>query len=177
MIDKEKVIKAWEIFRDSNPYQICDGREFRAIKEPEYCMGQMIEDTIALLKDSGQDEGWLCEKRTSGRQTTDLLCACGDKVYFTTLLFKDGFTANELYCSNCGLSMRSPHHDKDGVWLRKHWEEVVLKAQEPVEPKMMDFVDNGVTWEMYEVPTCGVCGALLGDALFCPMCGKAVKWE
>jgi hypothetical protein len=51
MPDMEKVINAWEIFRNSNPYQICDGKEFRAIKEPEYCMGQMIEDTIALLKE------------------------------------------------------------------------------------------------------------------------------
>jgi hypothetical protein len=54
---------------------------------------------------------------------------------------------------------------------------VLLKAQGPVEPKMMEFVDKGLTWEKYEVPTCGVCGALLGDALFCPMCGRAVKWE
>ena len=51
MPDIETVIKAWEIFRDSNPYEICSGREFRAIREPEYCMGQMIEDTIALLKE------------------------------------------------------------------------------------------------------------------------------
>ena len=51
MLDGEKVIEAWKIFRDSNPYQICDGKEFRAIKEPEYYMGQMIEDTIALLKE------------------------------------------------------------------------------------------------------------------------------
>ena len=51
MINKENVIKAWEIFRDSNPYEICNGKEFRAIREPEYCMGQMIEDTIALLKE------------------------------------------------------------------------------------------------------------------------------
>lgn len=50
MPDREKVIRAWEIFRNSNPYQICDGKEFRAIKEPEYCMGQMIEDTIEALK-------------------------------------------------------------------------------------------------------------------------------
>lgn len=50
MPDREKVIKAWEIFRDSNPYEICSGREFRAIKEPEYCMSQMIADTINLLK-------------------------------------------------------------------------------------------------------------------------------
>lgn len=47
----EKVIEAWEIFRDSNPYEICSGLEFRAIREPEYCMGQMIEDTISLLKE------------------------------------------------------------------------------------------------------------------------------
>lgn len=56
MPNREKVIKAWEIFRDSNPYEICDGREFRAIKEPEYCMGQMIEDTIALLKEQYAEE-------------------------------------------------------------------------------------------------------------------------
>ena len=92
---------------------------------------EIEEDTLALLKDSGQDEGWLCEKRTSGWQKNDLLCACGNKVYFTTLLFRGGFTANELYCPNCGLSMRSPGQDKDGVWLKKHWEEVVLKAQQP----------------------------------------------
>ena len=51
MIDKERLIKAWEIFKKSNPYEICEGREFRAIKEPEYCMGQMISDTITLLKE------------------------------------------------------------------------------------------------------------------------------
>ena len=51
MPDIDRLIEAWEIFRDSNPYEICDGREFRAIKEPEYCMGQMIEDTITMLKE------------------------------------------------------------------------------------------------------------------------------
>ena len=53
MTDREKVIKAWEIFRESNPFEICSGREFRAIRErePEYCMSQMIEDTIELLKE------------------------------------------------------------------------------------------------------------------------------
>lgn len=51
MADIEKVIKAWEIFRDSNPYQICEGIEFRAISEPEYCMSQMIADTLELLKE------------------------------------------------------------------------------------------------------------------------------
>ena len=50
-MDREKLLKAWELFRESNPYEICNGREFRAFVEPEYCMGQMIEDTIALLKE------------------------------------------------------------------------------------------------------------------------------
>ena len=51
MIDRDRLINAWKMFRDSNPYEICDGREFRAIKDPEYCMGQMIEDTLVLLKE------------------------------------------------------------------------------------------------------------------------------
>lgn len=51
MTNRERLIRAWEIFRDSNPYEICNGREFRAIREPEYCMGQMIEDTLELLKE------------------------------------------------------------------------------------------------------------------------------
>ena len=53
----------------------------------------------------------------------------------------------------------------------------LLKAQEPVKPKYVEFEDTGLTWEKYEVATCGKCGALLGDALYCPMCGQAVKWE
>lgn len=88
MINKEKVIKAWEIFRDSNPYQICDGREFRAIREPEYCMGQMIEDTIALLKTQepvepiqdmvGDALFWVCGKCGHDIRRSDWYCAnCG----------------------------------------------------------------------------------------------------
>lgn len=141
---------------------------------------EIEEDSLALLKDSGQDEGWLCEKRTTGRQITDLLCACGNKVYFTTLLFKDGFTSNEIHCPNCGLSMRSPGQDKDGVWLKKHWEEVVLKAPEPVEPTEPD-EDN--------TQYCGACGSAVGYEVlepsgigyikynYCPECGREVKWD
>lgn len=51
MVDIERLAKAWEIFRDSNPYGICNGKEFRAINEPEYCMGQMVDDTLELLKE------------------------------------------------------------------------------------------------------------------------------
>ena len=51
MPDIDRLIEAWKIFRDSNPYELCNGREFRAIREPEYCMGQMIEDTLTLLRE------------------------------------------------------------------------------------------------------------------------------
>lgn len=55
MIDNDRLIKAWEIFQNSNPYEICNGKEFRAMREPEYCMGQMVEDTITLLKEQDND--------------------------------------------------------------------------------------------------------------------------
>ena len=129
MIDREKVIKGLE---HHSRCRCSFGRDdICPYWSEENDSVKLCRDALALLKDSGQDEGWLCEKRTNDMQTTDLLCACGNKVYFTTLLFKDGFTANELHCPNCGLSMRSPGNDKDGVWLKKNWEEVVLKAQVP----------------------------------------------
>lgn len=129
MVDRDKVIngleKIAEFFKARGDMAVGDGKMLLL------SWMRAAEDALAMLKDSGQDEGWLCEKRTGGGQITDLLCACGNKVYFTKLLFKDGFTVNELYCPNCGLSMRSPQYDKEGVWLRKNWEEVVLRAQEP----------------------------------------------
>ncbi len=94
MIDREKVIKAWEIFRDSNPYEICSGREFRAIREPEYCMGQMIEDTIALLKEQPEivrckdckhceypdaEKEW-CKKGHIHRNAETWYCADGERL-------------------------------------------------------------------------------------------------
>ena len=77
MIDRNKLIKAWEIFRDSNPYEICSGREFRAIKEPEYCMGQMIEDTLAILREQADMVLSVPEKCADCKscQTMDLLTA------------------------------------------------------------------------------------------------------
>ena len=54
----------------------------------------------------------------------------------------------------------------------------LLKAQEPVEPKreMIEFFD-GLTGQKFEVPTCGICGTLVGDALYCPQCGRKVLWN
>lgn len=82
MHDIDRLIEAWEIFRDSNPYELCKGMEFRAISEPEYCMGQMIEDTLALLK-----EQKAVEPKT------------GHWIYLQ-------FCANEgVYCSECHTKM------------------------------------------------------------------------
>ena len=132
MNKREKVISGLEccILREPDDNVRCGECPYN---EPNtYCLNRLKMDALSALKDGRQqDEGWLCIKRTSGLQKNDLLCACGNKLYFTTLLFEDGFTANELHCPNCGLSMRSPGTDKDGVWLKKHWEEVVLRAQQP----------------------------------------------
>ena len=54
MIDREKVIKGLEQF-------IADFKPFCGNKSD----WQRVDDALALLKDSGQDEGWLCEKRTT----------------------------------------------------------------------------------------------------------------
>jgi len=99
MPDREKVIKAWTIFRDSNPYQICDGKEFRAIEEPEYCMGQMIEDTIALLKEQEIEEPnswehiWNAPDYTFKGRCRN----CGFIHYFI-----QGHDAQYRFCPQCG---------------------------------------------------------------------------
>lgn len=165
MNDREKVINGLECCLEG----LCDQCGYENSDGPGGCRDEMLLDALNALKDSGQNEGWLCEKRTTGSQITDLLCACGNKVYFTTLLFKDGFTSNEIHCPNCGLSMRSPGQDKDGVWLKKHWEEVVLKAPEPVEP----ILDSNAI-EFYR---CGQCNEPIDRCdNYCWSCGRAVKW-
>ena len=94
-MDREKLIRAWEIFRDSNPYQICDGKEFRAIKEPEYCMGQMIEDTITLLKEQEMKTGYWIDSAGN-----DKCSICGEEY---SDLYPD--YGNTHFCPNCGAKM------------------------------------------------------------------------
>lgn len=156
MSEREKVIKGLEccIVREPDDNVRCGECPYN---EPNtYCLNRLKMDVLSALKDGRQqDEGWICIKRTSALQKNDLLCACGNKLYFTTLLFEDGFTANELHCPNCGLSMRSPGTDKDGVWLKKHWEEVVLRAQQPrvmTKDEVMALKEGEVAWleERYE---------------------------
>ena len=92
MVDIDKVIKAWEIFRDSNPYQICEGIEFRAISEPEYCMSQMIADTLELLKEKQP------RKVQNIRKVTDI-CLCGECPSCGKRVFT---SANQNFCGHCG---------------------------------------------------------------------------
>ena len=92
MIDKERLIKAWGIFQKSNPYEICEGREFRAIKEPEYCMGQMISDTIALLK---EQEKVSVKQREIMHMLFWCCGSCGVAI-----------TYGDKFCRNCGKAVK-----------------------------------------------------------------------
>lgn len=84
-----------------------------------------------------QGNGWQIEKRNCDNvQKTDLVCACGAPVLYDQILFPDGHTANRLFCSACGLSMRSPENDADGEWLKGRWAETVAA-------KTMGKVDTG----------------------------------
>lgn len=82
-----------------------------------------------------QGNGWQIEKRNCDNvQKTDLVCACGAPVLYDQILFPDGHTANRLFCSACGLSMRSSENDADGEWLKGRWAETVAaKATEKVD--------------------------------------------
>lgn len=101
MADRDKIIKAWEIFRENNPYEICSGREFRAIRErePEYYMSQMIEDTIALLKEQeavepDTDSEGTCSCGNCGETVGYYPVGCNNPHKFA------------MFCPNCGRSVK-----------------------------------------------------------------------
>ena len=92
----------------------------------------------------------------------------------------DGYT-----CRNC-----CPYHDKNEpedpptcTCRLAHDALTLLKAQEPVEPKVIIyhiFLD-GTCDISPRMVTCGACGECLptGDATtkYCPTCGRPVKWK
>jgi hypothetical protein len=58
----------------------------------------------------------------------------------------------------------------------------LLKAQEPVEPKIVDTFNLKLYHnDMFKNHYCGNCGEFLHTVnrkdLFCSQCGRAVKWE
>ena len=111
MIDRDRLIEAWEIFRDSNPYGICGDREFRAMREPDYCMGQMIEDTIALLRKDKERTLTLIDETIKEEQEAvkPILCHARRSIepYQMTFWYECGSCGAEIkmdddYCNKCG---------------------------------------------------------------------------
>lgn len=115
MTDREKIIKAWEIFRSSNPYEICDGREFQAIKEPEYCMGQMVEDTIALLKEQEPKHGHWIDEGYVPSHTKYTCSECG-----WSMLTNFEYIRKHRFCLSCGADMRDENGKTIVVEAMKH---------------------------------------------------------
>ena len=101
MVDIDRLIEAWKIFRDSNPYEICNGREFRAIREPEYCMGQMIEDTITLLRDQEAKPVYYETNSMTGLPISHCP-SCGEVIR----QYAYGDIRKTYYCPYCGQEVK-----------------------------------------------------------------------
>ena len=77
-------------------------------------------ETIDVVKEA-ENDGWTCEKKACGSKKLDIKCVCGKNVYLDAMVFPDDTFANRIYCTNCGLSMRSPQTDKYAEWLINSW--------------------------------------------------------
>ena len=161
MADREKVIKAWEIFRESNPYEICSEREFRAIREPEYCMGQMIADTIELLKEQEQTIQNLQDIIAILEGRRSLMT---DRVYIVSRTLENKIAIAENNDQNTLI-----------VTLDVLKEILaLLKEREAVKPKSKSRKGE----YPHIVHRCGNCNEILYEYYkYCPSCGRAVKWE
>lgn len=116
MVDIRRLKEAWEIFRDSNPYGICNGKEFRAINEPEYCMGQMVDDTLELLKEHEQRINALQMAIERTQKPTKLLDVFG-KNYAKIVRCKDCKhgcgRGHGLYCQFIACEKTGAFHKED----------------------------------------------------------------
>ncbi len=70
-------------------------------------------------------DNWCCYRRYGEVERLDLKCICGATVYLDRLEFSDGCFVNRIFCTNCGLQMRSPGNDINAVWLKDNWKEVL----------------------------------------------------
>ena len=79
---------------------------------------------------------------------------------------------SKLECSDCPYGDVCNPNDIVGITLPLIWDiRELLKEQEAVEPRRIDGKRNHFI-------KCGSCNCdLLTGYLFCPRCGKAVKWE
>ena len=75
---------------------------------------------VDAVKEAEKD-GWICEKKACGSKKLDIKCMCGKNVYLDAMVFPDNTFTNRIYCTNCGLSMRSPQTDKYAEWLINYW--------------------------------------------------------
>lgn len=62
-----------------------------------------------------------------GTKLENFYCICGSQTVCQSIVEVDGLTVNQLYCTDCGIIMRSPSTDECGKWLRKHWEAIVMR--------------------------------------------------
>lgn len=64
--------------------------------------------------------------RNTRKKMDDLKCICGsDNVYYD-IVTVDGMQVNQVYCTECGIIMRSPASDNNGKWLTKNWERTLM---------------------------------------------------
>lgn len=134
MLSKEKIIKGLEtivtdekMWRKSDYYADIAKNALELIKNQQKDMDAFLVKYNDLLEEKLIEEReWRIEKRKGDRFIqTDLICACGSQVYYDEILFRDGGTANRLFCVNCGLSMRSPGNDVCGEWLKHEWKTII----------------------------------------------------
>ena len=76
----------------------------------------------------------------------------------------------EEVCPNC------PYVDKHPFECTTQLMMDALALLREHEPKWIDYEDT-FTGEKFKVPLCWDCESLLGDALYCPRCGRKVKWD
>jgi hypothetical protein len=87
---------------------------------------------------------------------------------------------NGSKCANCDYADEFHNGDCETYLLRDAL--ALLKAQEPVEPKIVDTSNSKLYHnDMFKNHYCGNCGEFLHVVnrkdMFCSQCGKAVKWE
>ena len=157
MLEKEKIIKGLEtiihddkMWRKADYYATICKEALELIKSQQAEITELAGRYSDLLGENmelqvRELEGWDVEKRKDDSVVrTDLVCACGAVVWQDEILFKNRHTANRLFCPACGLSMRSPEHDRGGKYLKNAWRTIVMqqasRAKEMVRINLNDFV-------------------------------------
>lgn len=98
-------------------------------------------------------------------------CMCGREAVHFARIKVSGFDTNEMYCTECGIVMRSPGSDLNGAWLQSHWKKIHgIRAQAQFkERRHWDGSQDGIK---ETVPYCSNCGNRIEDlgAPYCSWC-------